>query len=246
MATNKRSTGFAIAVVAVYVFARHLIYHVMPAASFDAWFFRDLVMSAPRLTALLACLIYSRRSGGWTEWGWTFSLTRTGAIALALVTGMELLLHFAHGSGSDLPPWVILFGWLATGPVALFEEAAFRSLMFLSMRRQLSPRLAALLCSTLFMVYHVEAQPVEHWPHIFVFGLGTCAAIQCGAGLGWLIAAHWLVDGAWFHLTTGPGSSWAWDGYTVFLIITSAASLALLRESPATRPPNDAASEFQG
>ncbi|MFH1619882.1 MAG: CPBP family intramembrane glutamic endopeptidase, partial [bacterium] len=134
--------------------------------------------------------------GGWKRWGWGMSATLRGCFLLSVVTAMILL---ANGSESSYSAFQIIIGWLATMPVALFEEAAFRSLLFLSLREQMSPLKAALLSSLIFAVFHIEAQPVYGWPDIFVYGLGACAALHNGVGLAWLILSHLLVDGIWYH-----------------------------------------------
>lgn len=209
----------------------------MPAPDLEAWFWRDLAMTGPRLAGLLACLLISRRARDWNGWGWNSAMTLAGGAALALAGTLEILHRLMGGSEAVFGGARLAAAWLATGPVALFEEAAFRSLLFLSLRERTSPRLAALLSSALFAVYHFEAQPVESWPRIAAFGLAACAALHRGAGLWWLIGVHWLVDGLWFHVGAGAPSDWAFGPARLLFWAVPLASLALLAPVPSRTDP---------
>lgn len=215
--------------VACYMAARFLIYRFMPIQDFDSWFQRDVVMTVPRLGGFAACLYIASRNGGLKQWGWTASLSRRGGAVLITAAVMEIFMHLVRGSNTELGSAKLMVGWLSTGPVALFEEAAFRSLLFLALRRKMSPLLAALLSSFAFALYHVQAQPLSSWPHLLAFGLGTCAALHVGTGVVWLVATHWFVDGVWFHLAFGPGKEWAALGHYTSMLVAVILSLIILR-----------------
>jgi membrane protease YdiL (CAAX protease family) len=200
----------------------------------ERWFTRDLIMSAIKLAVFLALAVVTARAGGAARWGWTWAASSWGVVALAIVTAMIILSDLSGGSQPGFSPGRIAVGWLATGTVALFEETAFRSLLFLPFRERMHPIWAALLSSLLFMFYHVQAQPLIAWPHILVFGLGACAALHRGCGLPWLVAAHWIADGVWYHIASGPPVAWASDAYRVSMLVGAGLSLALLaRRQPA-------------
>lgn len=203
---------------------RHLIYGAMPASDFETWFARDLIMSVPRLAGFAACLAVARGFGDWRSWGWGrfFRGDLAGWLLLLAAVAMEVLGHLAAGSGSSFGPGLLLAGWLSTVPVALFEETAFRSLLFLALRERFHVLPAALISSVLFAVYHFEAQPIAMWPHIFIFGVAACAALQRGVSMPALILAHLFVDGAWFHVVGEGGKA----HFFVLNLLTGALTLA--------------------
>ena len=229
MKPDSKPAYLALAIIAAYVAARHSIYQAVPLFDYTTWLNRDMVMSVPRLIGLILCLLVISRRGGPRRWGWGFRLAWLGGAALVLTTAMEIFLMKSPAAEATFSPRQLLLGWLSTGPVALFEEAAFRSVLFLSLRRRMSPLAAALLSSLAFAVYHIEAQSVTVWPYTFAFGMGTCAALDQGVGIGALVAAHWFVDGVALHLTGGPVSRWSWLGDSVFMPLTLIYSAVLLR-----------------
>jgi len=175
-----------------------------PAQEFSrtAWFRRDAWMSIPRLAVFLACLWLMSMTGSWRSWGWHWGLRWAPASTLLLVAASFTGRWWFQAPDVPWTPSLILWGWLATIPVALAEEAAFRGLLFTGLKPALSPRKAAFLSSLAFSVYHIQAQPMMGWPVIFAFGVVFCAAAHRGIGLPWLILIHEAVDGLWFHIPT--------------------------------------------
>lgn len=221
----------ALLVVAGYMLVRSLVYAAMPSTDFDSWFRRDLVMTAPRLAAFAACGAIIHRNGGWRRWGWTGAITARGALLLALSLANLLNGHWLFHSSTDLGASRLALGWLSSVPVALFEEAAFRSLLFLSLRERHSPLAAATLSSLAFTVFHVQAQPLFGWPQIFVFGLAACAALERGTGVWAIALEHLIADGLWYHFRVGPGDEAVLINYLLLLITTPLAATVLLAGS---------------
>lgn len=200
---------------------------------------RDAVMCVFRLLALAILLGVTVRAGGWRRWGWGRGLPPAGGAVLAATSADVVFDHLAYGTRPDIDAAWLAAGWLTTVPVALFEEVAFRSLLFLALRERLSPRWAAVLSSTAFTLWHYEAQPISLG--IFVFGLAACAALHGGVGLAWLIFAHWLVDTLWFHLAAPPPLWWAWHAASASMWAAFFGALYLLgrpasQEAPAGGP----------
>lgn len=228
--SDRRAVACAVLIAGAYALARHFIYRAMPAPDFDAWNRRDLVMTLPRLAGFAACVaVMARLGGGRRAWGWTWTLTPLATVPLALIGAVEIVGHLSVGSSTTLSAGALLAGWLATGAVALFEEAAMRSLMYLPLRRLVPPWIAGVLCGAAFVLYHFEAHSLARaWPHLFAFGIGACAAVELGAGLGWLVALHWFVDGVWYHFSAGDGDPVAYLARPILIAFTIVVSLLML------------------
>ncbi len=184
--------------------ARFAVYRFFPMTGADAWFWRDAFMSFPRLAAFAACLLLTRRTGGFARRGWRWDARATPCALLALLIFFFAIRYVGQRRVTTFASWQIAVGWLTTLPVAFFEEAAFRGLLFTSIRGRMGPMRAALVSTTLFVFYHVQAMSLVHgWPLFVIFGLAACAALERGAGLPWLIATHEVVDSIWFHLGRG-------------------------------------------
>ncbi|MBI5200824.1 MAG: CPBP family intramembrane metalloprotease [Elusimicrobia bacterium] len=212
---QRRAVNAAFAVVVVYMLARAIVYRFMPVTvetpagpsfSVDLWSLRDLGMSVPRLVALGACLWIAGRRGGLRAWGWTPALGAESIPFLAAGVAGFVLPNALVKHGGAFSAGEIATGWLATGPVALFEEACFRGLFYIGLRSRWGKGRAALASSALFAAYHLQAQPLTGWPKIFLFGLTYCFALELGAGLPWLVLGHWLTDGLYFNLEDGSSA----------------------------------------
>lgn len=160
----------------------------------DWWVRRDLQVSLLRLAGLAGCLLAAWRLGGLRDWGWTAGFNWNGAVPVALA-GASFILPVLKETGEpmygEIPATVM---WALNAPVGFWEEACFRSLMFLGLSRQLGARKAALLSSLVFAVWHYGMQPVIGWPRIFLAGVVWCGALHAGVGVPWLALEHWAVD----------------------------------------------------
>jgi membrane protease YdiL (CAAX protease family) len=95
--------------------------------------------------------------------------------------------------------------WFAivTIPVALFEEISFRGALLLSLTDWLGKRAAVWVSSLAFMVFHVQAQPLSHWPNLGLFGLVFAILRTKGVSILWLAGIHWVYDSDWFSENPG-------------------------------------------
>jgi len=169
-----------------------------------AWLRRDLAKTPLRLAALAACLLAIWRLGGAARWGWHLRLPPAAVGILAL----ELAMHVGRmvgAAGSGYSSGEATAGVLATIPVALWEEACYRSLLYLGLRKGMSPLDAAIVSCLLFTFMHWGAMPVEVWGYIFLTGFAMCAAFELGAGLPWLVLSHCAVDAMWIFAMGGTG-----------------------------------------
>lgn len=204
---------------------------------FDArkWLRRDLVMPWPRLGALGLCLLAMSMWGGPRSWGWTARLTAAGAAFTAFTAVAEVVR--AWGSpGTEFSAGQYALGALATVPVALWEEACYRGLLYGGLRERFSPLASALVSSLFFAVMHWQAMPVSAWPNIFAVGMGWCAAVELGAGLPWLVFAHWAIDTLWLFAMTGPRAPWPVGLSNLGLIAAAVAAWIALTETPGAGP----------
>lgn len=176
----------------------------------DLWFRRDLVMGLPRLAGLALCLLVAGLYGGWRRWGWHGGAPAGPCVLLAVLFVGYLLQFLGRAKVASFTPGQIGLGWLATVPVALFEEAAFRGLIFLGLTERLSPRKAALASSFLFMVWHFQAQSIGSWPSIFLYGMASCGALYAGVGLPVQAVVHEVVDSVWYFIGTDGSLPYAY------------------------------------
>lgn len=208
------------------------------------WFRRDLIMGIPRLAGFALCLLVAGRYGGWRRWGWHGGAP-LGPSALLVVLCLGYLAQFlGRAKVVTLTPGQIGIGWLATIPVALFEEAAFRGLIFLGLTERMSARKAAIASSLLFMVWHFQAQNLAEWPSIFLFGMVACASLHAGAGLPVLAVVHELVDSVWYFIGSDGSHPSAYPALARggFLVMVAAAvwGWRLLGVIPAAPPRENA------
>jgi membrane protease YdiL (CAAX protease family) len=202
--TSLRVLIAAVGIIFAYMAARAAIYHAFgPLTSFAQWMTRDRWMTLPRLIAFTACLWVAHQNGGIRRWGWGTRLPKWGAFALLLGIVAYLLYFKAHRKMFDLSASRLEIVWATTLAVALFEETAFRGLVFRSLDPYCGAMGAALISSTLFALYHWQAQPLREWPVIFIYGVMACGVARTGVGLLWLVIAHEIIDGLEFHFGTG-------------------------------------------
>ena len=238
---ERRALRLGLLIAAAYMAARFLVYRAMPVldgagqgVDWSLWFRRDALMSLPRLAGLAACLAVMAKAGPWESWGWH---GRAPARPLALAASVVLVyaLFFLPERAAIYTPAQKALGWATTLPVALFEEACFRGLLYVSLSRLWSPRPAALLSALLFAAYHWQAQPVQDWPSIFCIGVVWAAALESGLGLPWLVLAHELADALFFHIGEAADvEGWAAIKALQLLLFALLAAVAL-RRMPARR-----------
>ncbi len=196
-------------VMAAYLLSRAVLYDQLPVLGperkldWNLWFQRDLWMTVPRLLGFTVCVTLTAASADWRRFGWHTRLPIVVTALLTLETLGWILRFLARQPELVFTPKQVTLGWLTTLPVALFEEASFRGLLFTLLCARMSARAAATLASLAFMAYHVQAQSVLGWPLLFLNGFVLCAAKHAGAGLLWLMLAHELIDSLWFHLGHG-------------------------------------------
>lgn len=238
---DRRALKWGLVIALAYMAARFFLYRAMPLfdgsgefLGYGAWFRRDAWMSLPRLAGLAACLAVMARGGPWEHWGWHL---RAPAAPAALAGSVVLVyaLIFIPERREIYGPAQKALGWLTTLPVAFFEEACFRGLLFLSLSRLWAPLPAALLSSLAFTVYHLQAQPLSDWPSIFAIGALWAACLQAGVGLPWLALSHEVADALWFHAGAAVDAE-GWDAVKrlqtlCFLVLAAVA----LRRMPAER-----------
>ena len=205
----------------------------VPALDAGAWSRRDAVMTWPRLAAGAACLAAMLLLGGARPWGWTMTLAPMGLAFAAAAAGGVVLLGVGAGTRVYSSAEVMQALW-TTVFVAFWEESCYRGLLYHGLKGSFEPFEAAFISSLVFTVMHVQAQSLVAWPILFAFGLLACAAMEEGAGLPWLVLAHWAADVSviWNRRALSPDDAWP---IAAAVLMTSASILAALRLSGSAR-----------
>jgi membrane protease YdiL (CAAX protease family) len=185
----------AIALVS-FALIRCWVYYVYPAHDLERWFMRDCLMTIPRLFALLALLAINEVRDASSRWLHPEGVTKA---ALFGIVPMGLwLYYFSSGNGARFGPFEISVGFLTSLVVGGFEEYAFRGPLFSILRERTSTTAAIFMSSVLFMLFHVQAQPIEFWPIIFLMGIVFGSLRVRGMSIFWLSSIHAAIDTCYF------------------------------------------------
>jgi membrane protease YdiL (CAAX protease family) len=153
----------SLAVIVAYVLIRSCVYHFFPVISQDTWFFRDILMSVPRLGAFAALVLLNRF---WNAARFDLPLKDFRRAALLGLVPVALWgFYFSGGQGQNFTPFKMFVGFFTSLVVGVFEEYAFRGPLLFALRQRLSLFATVVLSSVLFSIYHVQAQPFRCWGH---------------------------------------------------------------------------------
>ncbi|MBI3555241.1 MAG: CPBP family intramembrane metalloprotease [Deltaproteobacteria bacterium] len=152
-------------------------------------------MTIPRAIGILGALVIGVLAFGRRDIGLHFDHWKLGLkiTAMSLFIGSLGELFRLHGGYDATMRWWLFFS-VTTAFVAFFEEIYFRGALLRSLQEVVGPRVAALISSAMFMLYHLGAQPLSSFPDLFLFGAFAAFARIAGLGLGWLILEHWVYD----------------------------------------------------
>ena len=104
------------------------------------------------------------------------------------------IFYFSGGHGDSYPPTMILVGFLTSLVVGAFEEYAFRGPLLAALRQHLSIFNTIVLSNLLFVIYHLQSQPVHFWIAIFLAGVIFANLRFRGLSIGWIALIHGLID----------------------------------------------------
>ncbi len=193
------------------------------------WFVRDTVMNGPRALALGLALFLGLRVWGRDALGLH---ARGGRTAVFVFLTFFLILWLpdpwsrTQENGFGIPALLVLVA--SSVLVGFWEEILYRGVLLNAIRDWKGERAAIWGSSFLFTIMHVQAQPVVHWPSIFLSGVLFAVMRVQGVGLFWIIAVHAGFD-ALFLL--GPIGPWR-------ITRPGSGSTRSLRDS-SSRPPNE-------
>lgn len=186
----------SLAVICAYVLVRGCVYHFSPVTSQETWFFRDALMSIPRLGGFAALLLLNRI---WNASSFDLPLRDLGRAALMGFVPMALwVFYFSAGHGGAFTPSMMFVGFFTSLVVGVFEEYAFRGPLLSALRQHMSLFTTIVLSNVLFAIYHVQAQPLRFWLAIFLTGVIYANLRFRGLSLGWLAVIHGVTDASFF------------------------------------------------
>lgn len=202
---NAAILGFAIFLV--YAALRYLIYDSVPAPTGFDWFLRDTLMNGPRLLALGLALLLGLKV--WRREGLGLHARGGRTAALVFFTFFFVLWlpdawSRSGENGLGIPALLVLAA--SSVLVGAWEEILYRGVLLNGIRDWKGTQAAIWGSSFLFTIMHVQAQPVLHWPSLFLCGVLFAVMRAQGVGLIWLIAVHAAYDALALMGPTGPGS----------------------------------------
>lgn len=167
---------------------------MLPNTSFAAWVTNDTFKDVPRLVGSVIAFVVLRRWFAIDPLRRPFAGTKRD---VALVTACYALVLWAHAS--DTAPAMLslrIFTLLAVNSVlvAIFEELVMRGVVHEGLSDLIGVDRASFIGAAIFMVLHVQAQPLWYFPILFLIGLVLARARVAGVGFGWLIALHAALD----------------------------------------------------
>jgi len=195
---------FAFQIFLLYAALRWLVYAALPADDFADWAVRDTLINGPRLLVLALSLHIGLRLWGKEGLG----LHTRGWKPATFVFVVFCLLLWLPGAWLRTEPFELSAGALVllTGSsvlVGCWEEILYRGVFFNAIREWKGAKAAVWGSSFLFTIMHIQAQPIAHWPSIFLFGMVAALLRLRGVGLIPLIAIHTLYDTLIFFGATG-------------------------------------------
>jgi len=205
--------GFAI--MLLYVGVRALIYSAVPDDVPGGWIATDTMMDLPRLLCFALALVVGLKLWGRRGLGLHADRVVAGIGIGAASVVLGLLGNFSRAPTAGYPAHVLAVLAVSSLIVALHEELVFRGVIFTGLRDWLGSQVAIWISSVLFVVYHVQAQPLAEWPTIFLFGVLYAVLRDRGVGLWWLILAHAALDALVFLTNHGEYGLASWP-YLIF------------------------------
>jgi membrane protease YdiL (CAAX protease family) len=191
----------SLAVICAYVLIRGWVYHCFPVTSVESWFWRDTLMSAPRLGAFSVLLFLNRH-----ESAVRFDLPARDFGKAALLGFVPVALwafYFSGGTGAAYTRTMMFIGLFTSLIVGAFEEYAYRGPLLFALRQRLSLFASIAVSSLIFTVYHFQAQSLRMWGAIFLAGVIFANLRFRGLSLGWLALIHGIADAFLFFFPSG-------------------------------------------
>lgn len=190
----------SVLIIAAYMAVRALIYRSHPAYTMEEWMARDILMTLPRLAGFGATL-WAMRSDQLPGSSPSPLDRAIAALGLALVVAVWWFWELVPQGRADRPfPDLFIALWTSL-VVGLFEEYMFRGHLLAALPRRWPPLASSGVSAAIFTVYHVQAQPIEAWPMIFLFGVVFGNLRWMGTGLMTLSLAHGLIDWSVFFFS---------------------------------------------
>lgn len=182
----------SLAIIVAYVLVRSCVYHFFPVTSQQTWFFRDTLMSIPRLGAFAALVLLNRN---WNAARFDLPLKDfERAARLGFAPTALWVFYLSGGHGAPFAPFMMAVGLFTSLIVGAFEEYAFRGPLLFCIREHFSLFTTIVLSNVLFAIYHVQAQAVRNWLAIFLTGVIYANLRFRGLSLVWLAVIHGVTD----------------------------------------------------
>lgn len=187
-----RKTFLCLIPIVVYILLRACVYRFVDMNEYG-WFFRDFVMNAPRILSAILMICFIRSIWGLEilkfhtmRFGY---FLKTAVVALVTYT-VWVFLHSQHLSFTNSQLMMFVTGSLI---VAIFEEISFRGGIYQALSDWLGASWAIVVSTLLFVVFHVQAQPIHELPQLIGFGLIVALLRSKGVSIWWTILLHFLV-----------------------------------------------------
>ena len=210
-------------VAVAYLATRFFVYRMFPTGSVETipgvgvlyqpgpyeWWVRDTIMDVPRLLTFALALWTGRYFWGLEQIGWHANRPVLGLIGGSVIVAFVLSDVAFRTRPFDLPLYQLLVLSASSVIVAACEETLFRGVIFNGLNDWRGATVALWGSAALFAIYHVQAQPLDAWPKIFLTGLFAAVLRWQGVGLAWLVGGHAAADALAYLGSEGP-SRFVW------------------------------------
>ena len=193
-------------ILLAYACMRLMIYR---ATENFSWFATDFFMNIPRLIGLVFAMValdlyWEDREAVafWAKGRLAFHIGGAGVL-IGLSYGLCRTETFAYHA------FALFILFCSSFIVGLFEEMLFRGVILDSLMGMCPRSLAVLISAFLFMIFHIQAQPLSYFPVLFLHGIVFGTLRSEGVGMGWLVLLHAMFDCLVFFGGYG-GYTYAW------------------------------------
>jgi len=187
---HRKLTAYGILLALVFMVSRAML---MAAFSSVSYVIMDTLKDIPRIVvaSIAYCLAVKTYSSDELGLHRRFTWLPFAFLAAEIIIDLAIL---PSAEKHYTPIWQIAVLVVNSFVVGFFEEVLFRGLILQSIKKWLGVWPAIFISSILFMLFHFQAQRLEHFPSIFLYGMVAAILRLSGQSLWVLMIIHGVFD----------------------------------------------------